>query len=417
MKIKKYLAPSLNEAVEQMKSELGLDAIILSTRVINQKNNNIPFKTFEIIAGIDNHSETSSIKEKNKLDTLIKLEKAEKKNISIVSQNKFDEELNNLKQKIFSQKELLINDNDEDDLNKQTDDSFPLTKSKVIKNNQKKIIETEKEIKRQSYKTEEKEQDKFASLRKVLKKREIQKSIIEHLVDDLEKHSRLLKTNNYENYLLSLISSMIPTSLNEIKKEKKPKVIALVGPTGVGKTTSIAKLAIISKLIHKLDVGLISIDTFRLGAIEQLKTFSNISDIDFLVAYNLNDLPKLVEKFKKKNVIFIDTVGRSQNNQKQLLEMRSYLTKIKIDETWLVLNSVSTTKALFDIADKFQVMNYNGLIFTKLDESVAFGNILNVVHKYNLPVKYLTNGQVIPDDIIAGDSDYIARLIYSGKLN
>lgn len=417
MKIKKYLAPSLNEAVEQMKSELGLDAIILSTRVINQKNNNIPFKTFEIIAGIDNHSETSSIKEKNKLDTLIKLEKAEKKNISIVSQNKFDEELNNLKQKIFSQKELLINDNDEDDLNKQTDDSFPLTKSKVIKNNQKKIIEIEKEIKRQSYKTEEKEQDKFASLRKVLKKREIQKSIIEHLVDDLEKHSRLLKTNNYENYLLSLISSMIPTSLNEIKKEKKPKVIALVGPTGVGKTTSIAKLAIISKLIHKLDVGLISIDTFRLGAIEQLKTFSNISDIDFLVAYNLNDLPKLVEKFKKKNVIFIDTVGRSQNNQKQLLEMRNFLTKIKIDETWLVLNSVSTTKALFDIADKFQVMNYNGLIFTKLDESVAFGNILNVVHKYNLPVKYLTNGQVIPDDIIAGDSDYIARLIYSGKLN
>lgn len=417
MKIKKYLAPSLNEAVEQMKSELGLDAIILSTRVINQKNNNIPFKTFEIIAGIDNHSETSSIKEKNKLDTFIKLEKAEKKNKSIVPQNKFDEELNNLKQKIFSQKELLINDNDEDDLNKKTDDSFPLTKSKVIKNNQKKIIETEKEIKRQSYKTEEKEQDKFASLRKVLKKREIQKSIIEHLVDDLEKHSRLLKTNNYENYLLSLISSMIPTSLNEIKKEKKPKVIALVGPTGVGKTTSIAKLAIISKLIHKLDVGLISIDTFRLGAIEQLKTFSNISDIDFLVAYNLNDLPKLVEKFKKKNVIFIDTVGRSQNNQKQLLEMRNFLTKIKIDETWLVLNSVSTTKALFDIADKFQVMNYNGLIFTKLDESVAFGNILNVVHKYNLPVKYLTNGQVIPDDIIAGDSDYIARLIYSGKLN
>lgn len=415
MKIKKYLAPSLNEAVEQMKTELGLDAIILSTRVINQKNNNIPFKTFEIIAGIDNHIETSTIKEKNKLETFIKTDKVEKKNKNVVPQNKFDEELNNLKQKIFSQKELLIND--EDDLNKKTDDLFPLTKSKVIKNNQKKIIGIAKEIKKQSDKTEEEKQDKFSSLKKVLKKREIQKTIIEHLVNDLEKHSRLLKTNNYENYLLSLISSMIPTSVTEIKKEKKPKVITLVGPTGVGKTTSIAKLAIISKLIHKLDVGLISIDTFRLGAIEQLKTFSNISDIDFLVAYNLNDLPKLVDKFKKKNVIFIDTVGRSQNNQKQLLEMRSFLTKIKIDETWLVLNSVSTTKALFDIANKFQVMNYNGLIFTKLDESVAFGNILNVVHKYNLPVKYLTNGQVIPDDIIAGDSDYVARLIYSGKLN
>lgn len=415
MKIKKYLAPSLNEAVEQMKSELGLDAIIFSTRVINQKNNNIPFKTFEIIAGIDNHIETSTIKEKNKLETFIKSDKVEKKNKNIIPQNKFDEELNNLKQKIFSQKELLIND--EDDLNNKTDDLFPLTKSKVIKNNQKKFIGIAKEIKKQSDKTEEEKQDKFSSLKKVLKKREIQKTIIEHLVNDLEKHSRLLKTNNYENYLLSLISSMIPTSVSEIKKEKKPKVITLVGPTGVGKTTSIAKLAIISKLIHKLDVGLISIDTFRLGAIEQLKTFSNISDIDFLVAYNLNDLPKLVDKFKKKNVIFIDTVGRSQNNQKQLLEMRSFLTKIKIDETWLVLNSVSTTKALFDIANKFQVMNYNGLIFTKLDESVAFGNILNVVHKYNLPVKYLTNGQVIPDDIIAGDSDYVARLIYSGKLN
>ncbi len=405
MKIKKYLATSLNEAVNQMKSELGSDAIILSTRVINQKNNGIPLKSFEIIAGIDNQSEISVVNEKNNLEV-------EKKNKSIITQNKFDEELKNLKEKIFIEKESVV-----DYADSPLAFAYGESSTKTKKNKQKNLIKIKEENQKQLKKSEGNNQNKFASLRKVLKKREIQMSIIDYLINDLEKHSRLLKTNNFENYLISLISSMIPTSVSEIKKEKKSKVITLLGPTGVGKTTSIAKLAIISKLIHKLDVGLISIDTFRLGAIDQLKTFSNISDIDFLVAYNPIDLPKLVDKFKKKNIVFIDTVGRSQNNQKQLLEMKNFLSKIKVDETWLVLNSVSTTKALFDIANKFQIMNYNGLVFTKLDESVAFGNILNVVHKYNLSVKYLTNGQVIPDDIIAGDSDYIARLIYSGKLN
>jgi len=209
---------------------------------------------------------------------------------------------------------------------------------------------------------------------------------------------------------------MIPTSNFEVKKSKKPTIVSLVGPTGVGKTTCIAKLAVISKILHNLDVGLISIDTYRLGALDQLKIFSEISAIDFFVAYEPSDMVSLISKMRKKDLIFIDTVGRSQNQPSQLKGIQDFLSTVKMDDTYLVLNSTATSKNLIDVAEKFKSLNYNGLIFSKLDEAVTFGNILNITYKFDTPIKYLTNGQVIPDDIIAADPDFIANMIYSGKI-
>ena len=124
-----------------------------------------------------------------------------------------------------------------------------------------------------------------------------------------------------------------------------------------------------------------------------------------------------MKKFKNKDIVFIDTVGRSQNNIKLLNAINDFLTKVKVDETYLVLNSTSDYKVMLDVAKKFKVLNYDAFVFSKLDEAFSFGNIVNLVNEIKIPIKYLTNGQVIPDDIIAADSEFIANMVYSGKLS
>jgi flagellar biosynthesis protein FlhF len=135
-----------------------------------------------------------------------------------------------------------------------------------------------------------------------------------------------------------------------------------------------------------------------------------------LVAYEPEDLDEIMNQFKKKDVIFIDTAGRSQKNSELLKSAKDFLNHIKIDETYLVMSSTSTTKTLLEVADKFKMFDYDSLIFTKIDEGAVFGNLINVIAKINVPSVFLTNGQVIPDDIIASDADYMAKLIYTGKV-
>jgi len=235
-------------------------------------------------------------------------------------------------------------------------------------------------------------------------------------MNQLEEYEKFLHPSNIDNYVISGISSLIPTKNLELQKNNKTKVVSVVGPTGVGKTTCIAKLAIIAKLLHNLDVGLISVDTYRLGAIDQLRIFSEVSNIDMLIAYEPEEMPGLLNSFKNKDIVFIDTAGRSQKRNDQLVKTKKYLENIKIDETFLALSSTSSTKNLFDTAEKFKVFNYGSFIFTKIDEGVSFGNILNVVTNFNVPVSFLSNGQVIPDDIISADSEFISKLIYTGKI-
>ena len=213
-----------------------------------------------------------------------------------------------------------------------------------------------------------------------------------------------------------VLRPLIPTSAFELKKRGSPKVVSFVGPTGVGKTTCIAKLAVISKILQNLDVGLISIDTYRLGAIDQLRTFSEISDIELLVAYEPAEMPELVKKLKKKDIIFIDTAGRSQKSLSNLEKTKEYLDAAGSHESFLVLSATGSSKNLIDVAERFKLFNYNSIMFTKIDEAVSFGNILNTSVATNAPITFLTNGQIIPDDIISADADFIARMILSGKV-
>lgn len=259
--------------------------------------------------------------------------------------------------------------------------------------------------------------NKMKEIIKNLTEKEIQKSVVLSIMEQLKKYQNFLSKDNIENYVQTCLSSLILTKSLDLNVKKQNKVIALVGPTGVGKTTTIAKLALIAKIIHKLDVGLISIDTYRLGAVDQLKSFADVSHTDFLVAYEPSDMPALMKKFAKKDIVFVDTVGRNHKNDIQLKSNLDFLSAIKIDETFLVLSATSSTRNLLDIAKKFRIFNYSSYIFSKIDEAVVHGNIVNLSMKSGNPIAFLTNGQTIPDDIISADKDYISNLILTGRIS
>ncbi len=367
MQIKKFKSRTLKEAIAEMKKEFGEDAIVLSTKVIDSFANGVEQKMFEITASIDEEESLEVVEERREVSKV----------------QDFQTEMKKLTEKIYGVSS---------------------------KNN---IRSKKKEIRKVVPKTN-------ANLDKIkdeLLDKDIKLEIANTIIEKIGQYTPFVGEANKEDYLISTLGSMIPTSEFELSKQEKPKVISIVGPTGVGKTTCIAKLAVISKILHNLDIGLISIDTYRLGALDQLKIFSEISNIDFLVAYEPNDISKFMKKFKNKDIVFIDTVGRSQNNKKLLESINQFLTKVRIDETYLVLNSTSDFKVMLDVAKKFKVLNYDALVFSKLDEAFSFGNILNLVNEIKVPIKYLTNGQVIPDDIIAADSEFIANMIYSGNIN
>lgn len=378
MQIKKYTAPTLKEATARMKQELGSEAIILSTRIIEADQRQNRKKMFELTVGIE------------KVITPQKKSTASTAKVNDAKKSLYDE-LKSISEKVYPKNEIPT---------KQTPVERPVAQKAKSKPAQETALG--KELK---------------EVVDTLIYREVNKPIITSILGQLEKQKGFLHPSTIDSYVLQSIASMIPVKNFELRKKGKPTVISLVGPTGVGKTTCIAKLAVISKILHNLDVGLISSDTYRLGAIDQLKIFSEISNIDLLVAYEPEDMPKLIESFKKKDVIFIDTAGRSQKSLDQLKKTKEFLDAVKVDETYLVLSSTGNSKNLFDTADKFKLFDYNALIFTKLDEAVVYGNILNVAVNFNTPVTFLSNGQVIPDDIIAADKEFIAKIVYTGKMH
>jgi len=191
--------------------------------------------------------------------------------------------------------------------------------------------------------------------------------------------------------------------------------VALLGPTGVGKTTTVAKIAANLKLNHGRKVALITSDTFRIAAIEQLQTFANIAGIPLSVVYSPTEMQQEIERYRDYDFILIDTVGRSQKNQRQLSELKEFLDAADPHERHLVLSLTNGKRTLFDVATRFSDLNPNRFIFTKLDESTTPGVMLNLLYKFQLPVSYLTTGQTVPTDLRPAHLKEMAKLILYGN--
>lgn len=193
--------------------------------------------------------------------------------------------------------------------------------------------------------------------------------------------------------------------------EKGAQLQIFVGPTGVGKTTTLAKLAARYALYQGENVGIITIDHYRIGAVEQLRTYSEITGLPLEVVVTPRDLRQAIEKFNKCQRILIDTAGRSTLNLSHIKELSGYLQNLPPAEIFLVISATTKTRDLQLITENFRCMNYNRLIFTKLDETGTYGLLLNGIHYTKLPVLYMTMGQSVPDDICLADVDKIAALL------
>jgi len=193
----------------------------------------------------------------------------------------------------------------------------------------------------------------------------------------------------------------------------RPKVVALVGPTGVGKTTTLAKLAAryAYKYFEKKRVALVTLDTYRIGAAEQLKIYAQILDSPIEVVHSPKGLRAVLKRFSSYHMILIDTAGRSQNNGEQINELRQLLKQEIPIETHLVLSATTKNSDLDAITSKFGAVGFDRLIFTKLDESYTFGCILNQALKTSKPLSYITYGQRVPEDIDVAHGYLIGELM------
>jgi len=202
-------------------------------------------------------------------------------------------------------------------------------------------------------------------------------------------------------------------SMEPIKfRHGKEKIVALVGPTGVGKTTTAAKIAAIAKYRQsQKQVALVTVDNYRVGGAAQLEKYAEIIGVPFQFASNRKALMQSLNKLKNNDLILVDSPGISHNNPKQMEELRWMLAKIRHLETHLLLSATTKEEDLVDVIDKFSVVSCSRLIFTKIDESKTYGNILNRLIKSKIPVSYFTKGQQVPEDIETATQEKIVDLI------
>jgi flagellar biosynthesis protein FlhF len=240
------------------------------------------------------------------------------------------------------------------------------------------------------------------------------------LIEELKNDSSMEDPENH-HYTLAAVENIIKGSIassyrNTGGNTGKKRISLFVGPTGDGKTTTLAKLAARCLFEDKLNVGIITMDTYRIGAVEQLKRYADIMDVPMEVASEKKALERALNKFADKDIILIDTPGKSRGDEVYLSKLKEYFTMGLPLETNLVLSMTSSQESMMDAVARFGIVNYNNIIFTKLDDSKKFGSIYNVIDHVGKPVFYIADGQNVPHDLNKMDPAKLARLIVGGRL-
>jgi flagellar biosynthesis protein FlhF len=212
-----------------------------------------------------------------------------------------------------------------------------------------------------------------------------------------------------------MLSTEVVSALAGIEPNRgeggKPAIIALVGPTGVGKTTTVAKLASEAALRRNLRVGLVNLDSYKVAAFDQLGTYAKILNVPFRSVASKEDLAVAMQDFQSLDLVIVDTTGRSQRDPDSLRELQELLVALPDARTHLVLSATTRDMELYDMANRFSAFRPRGIIMSKLDEATIYGAIYNVSQKIKLPLAYFTTGQRVPEDIEEATRERLASLI------
>ncbi|MCM3089612.1 MULTISPECIES: flagellar biosynthesis protein FlhF [unclassified Cytobacillus] len=193
------------------------------------------------------------------------------------------------------------------------------------------------------------------------------------------------------------------------------KYVNVAGPTGVGKTTTLAKMAAECVIKHKKKAAFITADTYRIAAIDQLKTYAGILDMPLEVCYTIDDFRQAAEKLKEYDILLIDTAGRNFRNRHYVEDLKNVIDFEKEMETFLVLSLTAKQKDMEEIYNQFSIIDIDKLIFTKADETSTYGAMYNIIHKYKKGAAYITNGQDVPDDILVASPEVIVKQLMGNK--
>lgn len=218
-----------------------------------------------------------------------------------------------------------------------------------------------------------------------------------------------------QSHMTSKISVAAPIALD--RKEDKPKVLMLVGPTGVGKTTTLAKISAQYRYNPNTKtrpkIAFITADLYRLAAVEQLQKYTEILGVDLEVTYSPEEVRQALKKHQDAHLILFDTAGTCQRNLPQMSTLAAIVEACNPDEVHLVISTTTKYSDMVDIVDHFKEIKPSRLLFTKIDESTTFGPIFNIISKYKMPISYLTTGQNVPEDIERAQPERIAKLLLS----
>ncbi|NLW44639.1 MAG: flagellar biosynthesis protein FlhF [Syntrophomonadaceae bacterium] len=372
MKIKRFVGDSFPDVLRQAKEQMGNDAVILHSRKYKEGGLFGLFgrQKFEITVAMDENGRSGIKHLATPASDYMEMDTSQ---LAVPYTNEILQEIKQMKDMVEELRERIDDENPRD----------------IIGQNGRLLL-------------------------KHLVSRHVDEKLANRIVKTVEERAEAGQVHDYayiKKLCVQVMAELIKAPRDIELKKGKSRVVALIGPTGVGKTTTIAKLAAKFSLIQKKKIGLITLDTYRIAAVEQLKVYADIMGLPLQVVYKPGDLKPAIERFSNQDLVFIDTAGRSPRNDEQMAELVTLLREAEPDEVILVLSATTKSDDLLDTFKRFDIMKIDKIIFTKLDETNCYGSILNTVHSTNKRLSYVTNGQNVPDDIKLLDDIQLAQMI------
>lgn len=441
MIVKKFQAPTEMEAIIKAREELGSTAVVLNIKSIKQRGLARLFKKDavevtaaleekDIVDGInknkpvfDNNAASGQEAKPERMINQSMVSGGTSSTINLIADdNTAVSSASAIEQKLDSLHNLLQN---QGNLNSDMSSSGSQGKTVAASAYTKRMSDIKEDISSaagENKQVKERENANYKFLQLIYKNlidNEVDSRFADEIIGEIE--NSLKKESNLDSILAAVYQKIILKlgKPKTIEIGDKAKVIFFIGPTGVGKTTTIAKIASSFKIEKEARVAFITADTYRIAAVEQLNTYASIIDCPVSVVYSVEDMNKSLSEYKDYDLILVDTAGRSHKATEQMDELKAFIEEVaqRADEfdfeCYLTLSLTTKYKDLKSIADKYDDVDW-AVIFTKLDETCSVGNILNIRMLTDRPLSYTTSGQNVPDDIEVINEQGVARQLLGG---